>query len=97
MPGHLIDISSSGIGLILEWFLNPGASLAVEWGETIVLGEVVYCVKEDMYFRAGLRTSYIILDRTMSKRQAVFMALHNHEKDRVAAFQSDFLSDFKAW
>ncbi len=67
MPAHLLDISSSGAGLILEWPLNPGASVAVEWDDTVVLAEVVHCSGSDGYYHAGLKTSFIIIDRTKTR------------------------------
>ena len=62
--GHLTDISPSGIGLILEWPLCTGASCAVEWDDVMVFADVVHCYDAGGLYRAGLKTSYIILDRT---------------------------------
>jgi hypothetical protein len=65
--GYLIDISRCGMGLLTTQELNRGATLGVEWGETIIIAEVVRCCKEVTRYHVGLRISYIILDRTGSK------------------------------
>ena len=67
MPAHLTDMSRCGLGLELAYPINPGATFAVEWEETIVLAEVAYCIQDDDQYRAGLRINYIIVDRTASK------------------------------
>jgi hypothetical protein len=65
--GYLIDISRCGMGLLTKQQLNRGVTLGVEWGETIIIAEVVRCCREATHYHAGLRISYIILDRTGSK------------------------------
>jgi len=67
MPATLTDISSFGLGLNLEWPIKPGASFAVEWEDTIILAEATYCVQQEDRYHAGVRTNYIILDRTVCK------------------------------
>lgn len=67
MPATLTDLSSFGLGLNLEWPIKPGASFAVEWEDTVVLAEATYCVQQGDHYHAGVRTNYIILDRTVSK------------------------------
>ncbi len=67
LRGTLSDLSKSGVGLLMGRPLRPGASFAVEWDDTIILAQVVYCLKEARNYRAGLRISYIILDRSGSE------------------------------
>ena len=65
--GHLTDSSSHGLGLRLVLPLEAGTNISVEWNDTIVLGQIVHCCKSDGKYHAGLRTEYIILDRTQSR------------------------------
>ncbi len=71
--GTILDISRSGVGLRIGRPLKPGASMALTWDDTIILAEVVYCIKEEKNYRAGLKTSYIILDRTGTPAQESWM------------------------
>ena len=66
--GKLVDYSYSGLRLMLPRQFRVGTVLAVEWGNTMVLGEVMYCrAGSSRQLRyAGIRTDYIILDRTLS-------------------------------
>ncbi len=68
LAGRLSDISESGMGLILRMPVAVGSSVAVEWGEVIAFADVVHCgPAQDSSYRLGLKTSYIVLDRTASK------------------------------
>ncbi len=66
LRARLVDYSYNGLGLEVTANVKPGLVLAVEWDGTIVLGEVVYCRAgaSQRVFHAGIRTDYIILDRT---------------------------------
>jgi len=72
IPGALTDISTSGAGLELDWPIPAGAFLAVEWDDTLVLAEVLYCTSGGLQYRAGLRINYIILDRTVERTRLSF-------------------------
>ncbi len=65
-PGRAVDSSESGLRLTLATPLEAGASLAIEWDDTCVLADVVYCVGNGDSFLVGVRTNYVILDRTHS-------------------------------
>ncbi len=54
MPGRLVDFSAQGTRLILEQHLQPGTLIKVEWGGTMLLGEVVYCQAHGAEFAVGL-------------------------------------------
>ena len=70
-PGNLTDCSAYGLGLRLPVRLTKGTTLAVEWGDTMVLGEIVYSRQKSSQYRIGLRTDYIILDRTISRTDKI--------------------------
>jgi hypothetical protein len=74
IPGYLTDISSLGLGLKLAWPIGSRASFAIEWGDTLALAEVVYCIEDDSKYHVGLRTSYIVLDRTISRSNSESVA-----------------------
>ncbi len=54
MHGHLANFSAKGIRLTLQLFLKPGTMVKVEWGGTILLGEIMYCTPQGAEFAAGL-------------------------------------------
>jgi hypothetical protein len=54
LPARLVNFSAKGIRLILGQKLNPGIMVKVEWGGTILLGEIVYCMPLGFEFAAGL-------------------------------------------
>ncbi len=66
LRARLEDYSYNGLGLEVTADVKPGLVMAVEWDGTIVLGEVIYCRAgaSQRVFHAGIRTDYIILDRT---------------------------------
>ncbi|HYK88868.1 MAG TPA: PilZ domain-containing protein [Acidobacteriota bacterium] len=66
--GQLRDLSSHGLGLILSLPLETDTTISVEWEDTIVLGQIAYCHKCSGKYHAGLRTEYLIYDRSQSKR-----------------------------
>ena len=52
--GHLLNFSAQGTRILLEHEISPGTLVKVEWGGTILLGEVVYCQPQGSEFAAGL-------------------------------------------
>ena len=54
MPGRLANFSANGVRLLLEENLNPGTMIKVEWGGTILLGEILYCNRQGLQYAAGL-------------------------------------------
>ena len=54
MRGRLANFSAKGTRLILQLFIKPGTMVKVEWGGTILLGEIMYCTPLDADFAAGL-------------------------------------------
>ncbi len=58
---QLTDSSPGGLGLKLLFPLEDGMVIAVEWGDTIVVGSTAYCRKSLSHYRAGLRREFTIL------------------------------------
>ncbi len=74
--GRLTNTSFSGLGLALPWPLKESAWIAIEWDNVFALGRVVYCAERDSEFHAGLRTNYIVHDRTGSHADFRSMKVH---------------------
>ncbi len=66
LPGQLTDASYSGLGITTTEPVLPGRWISAEWGDTLVLGRVVYCIETDSRCDLGIRTDYVISDRTGS-------------------------------
>jgi len=54
LEGRLANFSANGIRLMLSRKLNPGTMVKVEWGYTLLLGEIIYCRAEGSEFAVGL-------------------------------------------
>jgi hypothetical protein len=61
-PGKLADFSANGVRLILDRKIPLGSIVKVEWGGTLLLGEVVYCQVQDAEFSVGLELEDAIYD-----------------------------------
>ncbi len=59
---RLLDVSTHGVGLALTCELAPGTAVKVEWGSTVLLGEIVYCEPRNSEFIAGLEVEDAIYD-----------------------------------
>ena len=71
-PGKIVDTSNSGLKMVVSKPLQSGASLAIEWDDTCVLGDVVYCSETELKYTVGVRTNYVIFDRTPYHRARAF-------------------------
>jgi hypothetical protein len=60
--GRLVNFSAQGTRVILEQELHPGTLVRVEWGGTILLGEVVYCQPQGSEFAAGIELEDALYD-----------------------------------
>jgi hypothetical protein len=58
VTGRVLDVSGRGLGLSLPAFLPPGSAIKVELGETLLLGEITYCVPQNDTFRAGVQVKH---------------------------------------
>jgi hypothetical protein len=61
-PGKLANFSANGVRLILDRKIPIGSIVKVEWGGTLLLGEVVYCQDEGTDFYIGLELEDAIYD-----------------------------------
>ncbi len=54
LTGRLINFSANGTRILLGTELRPGTMVKVEWGGTVLLGEIIYCRSEGKDFALGL-------------------------------------------
>ena len=52
--GRITNSSSRGIGLVIDRRVPLGSAVKVEWGHTLLLGEVRYCRPEGDGFAIGV-------------------------------------------
>ncbi len=60
--GRLVNFSANGTRLLLEQEMKPGTMVKVEWGGTLLLGEIVYCTPQNSEFAAGLALEDAVYD-----------------------------------
>ena len=58
--GRITNYSSRGLGLLAEQPAPQGAAVKVEWGDTLLLGEVCYCHPEGEGFAIGLDVEHAL-------------------------------------
>jgi hypothetical protein len=54
------DASPRGIGVITEEALRSGAAVKIEIGDSIFLGEIMYCRPMDQRFFAGIELTQVL-------------------------------------
>jgi len=62
IKGRLADLSAHGLSLILDRELAAGSAIRVEWGETALVGESVYCQPRGREFLIGLKVNDPVYD-----------------------------------
>ncbi len=60
--GELVDFSNLGVHLLVPGKLSPGTAVKVQWAQTLLLGEVIYCKPTEGGFHAGLRLEDALYD-----------------------------------
>ncbi len=55
VAGRLTNFSANGTRILLGRELRPGTMVKVEWGGTVLLGEIIYCTPEGKDFALGLQ------------------------------------------
>ncbi|MGA2262813.1 MAG: PilZ domain-containing protein [Acidobacteriota bacterium] len=65
MLGHLVNFSAIGTRLILDQQIPPGTMVKIEWGGTILLGEIIYCFQQGKEFAVGLELEDALYEREM--------------------------------
>ena len=56
--GYLSNFSAGGLRLLVERPVPEGAAVKVEFGETLLLGEVRYCRREEGGYAVGLELEH---------------------------------------
>lgn len=67
MKGRLHNLSAHGLSLIVPGELPTGIAVKVEWGNSSVQGELVYCKPYGSEYRAGLEVEDAIYDATLAR------------------------------
>ncbi len=62
LKAHLANFSAKGTRLLLDRRLKPGTMVKVEWGTTILLGEIIYCEPEGAPYAAGLELEDVLYE-----------------------------------
>ena len=58
---QIVNISGTGMRLLVDRMLAPGVALKVEWDEILLLGEVCYCQPEPEGYAIGLEMEHALL------------------------------------
>jgi hypothetical protein len=66
--GTLTNFSAYGVGLLLKQDLPIGCLVKLEWGNTILLGELIYCQPSGNEFVAGLEVEDIVYKSAQLRR-----------------------------
>jgi hypothetical protein len=61
--GRLVNFSANGTRMTLDREVQPGTMVKVEWGSTILLGEIIYCVPQGEEFAVGLELEDALYER----------------------------------
>jgi PilZ domain len=61
MAVRIVDVSSSGLGLLLPASLPVGACVTVEWEGASARGEICHCAQAMVRYRAGVRVQEFAL------------------------------------
>ncbi len=70
IPGRLVNFSANGTRLLLEQELKPGTMVKVEWGGTLLLGEIIYCTPQSSEFAAGIALEDAVYDTLVMSSMA---------------------------
>ena len=78
--GRLVNFSAKGTRLILEGGIDPGTMVKVEWGGTVLLGEIIYCWAEGSEFAVGLELEDVLYEQEMIASMAQAWTEASQEK-----------------
>lgn len=54
LPARIVNVSGRGIGLAMDGPVAAGSALKLEWEDTLLLGEVIYCRQDRESFYLGI-------------------------------------------
>jgi hypothetical protein len=60
-PVRIVNMSGTGMRILLERPLPQGALVKVDWEDTLLLGEVCYCEAVETGYAAGLELEHALL------------------------------------
>jgi hypothetical protein len=63
--GRLVNFSENGTRMMLTCQVQPGTMVKVEWGGTILLGEIIYCKQQGTEFAVGLELEDALYETEM--------------------------------
>ena len=69
-PGRLTDYSTLGLEFTCDPFVSVGAAVKVEWGHTLLQGEVLHCRPEPGGFAIGLSLEHALYNSGELRRLA---------------------------
>ncbi len=65
IAGFVADVSANGIRLLLPERVLAGTPVKIEAADTLLLGDVCYCQRDDAAFRVGISVKHrVALNRT---------------------------------
>lgn len=68
--GQVASLSGASMRLLLDRDVPQGAAVSVEWGDTLVLGEVCHCAPAGEQFSVGLTLEHSLLHTEQLARLA---------------------------
>jgi PilZ domain len=75
VQGRVVDISQSGLGLMLREAITPGTEVMVKMRDRAVCGEVRHCRPVEGGYRAGLEISEVLVRETRGRSIGGLVAL----------------------
>ncbi len=70
IEGRIVNVSVNGVRLVTDRALRPGLPVKLEWGQTLLLGEVCYCQWQNGHFAIGLELEHALYDTAELARLA---------------------------
>ncbi len=65
MSGRLVNFSAIGTRMLLTCAVQPGSMVKVDWGGTLLLGEIIYCTPEGSEYAVGLELEDVLYETEM--------------------------------
>jgi hypothetical protein len=61
LTAQVVNISGTGMRLLVDRLMAPGLTIKVEWDEILLLGEVCYCQPDPEGYAIGLELEHALL------------------------------------